>query len=347
MRLTLPWERYQGEAIAAFFEQLVERVETLPGVGSAAVGSQFPPLSSQGSQFAVESPAVGPGGSLPSALLTQVGDGYFATLGLALRRGRVPDASDGSAGPLVAVVNEEAERVLFGGEEALGKRLGVPQGDGGMSWWEIVGVVESVSNRGLEQAPQPEVFIPLRQNRGGNNQMFLLVRTPLDPRSLLPAVRQAVGELDPEQPVYAIRTLEETFAEQQTTRRVAAWTLGFFAAFALLLAALGIFAVVSYATSERTREIGIRMALGADAGRVRRMVVAEAALPLLGGGIVGIASALLLGRLIAPLLFETSPADPVILLAVVVVFTAAALAASYLPARRASSLDAIAALRHD
>jgi len=208
-------------------------------------------------------------------------------------------------------------------------------------------VVGTTANRGFSEEPQPELFGSVRQLSGTNNQLFLLVRAANEPRSLLPQVRQVVAEMDPDQPIYAIATLEEVFAGRASTQSIAALSLGSFALFALVLAALGIYAVVAYAVSQRRREIGLRMALGAPISSVRQMVVRQALVPVLVGVAVGALGALVAGRGLSGLLYEVDATDPSTLGAVGLLFVAVAVLASYVPARRASLVDPARTLREE
>ena len=345
MRLTLPRERYAGAAIAPFFQQLAERVGALPGVRAVAFGSQFAPLAAQRVPFEIEGRDAARDGELPGGYRAQVSDEYFRALGIPLRRGRLPDERDVEQAPPVAVINEEAARRFFPGQDPIGQRLRT--GKNGR-WFEVVGVVGTTRNAGLDRPPQPEVFVSVRQALGGNNQLFLLVRADPatgDPRRLLPLVRREVRALDAQQPVYAVQTVEEAFATAVGPRRAATLTLTLFGLFALALAAVGIYGVVSYAVSERTREIGVRIALGARTGQVRRLMVRQAMLPVALGAVAGVAGALALGRVMGGILFEVRGSDPLTLAAAVALLVTVALAASYVPARRASRLDPVAALR--
>ncbi len=346
MRLTLPWERYEAPEMVAFFDELVRRVEALPGVRSAAAGSQFPPITFSSLRFTLEGTIPAPDETLPSAFATTVTAGYFETLGIPVRRGRPLEEAVSGAGGIVGLVNEAAARRFFPGQDPVGRRLKTGDVDSESPWVEIVGVVASTRNRGLDTEPQPEIFA-LYEQIPESNQLFLLVRAEGDARSVLPAVRRAVRELDAEQPVYAIQTVEEAYATRSAPRRVTALLLAFFAAFALVLAAVGIYAVVSYSVNERTREIGLRVALGAESGTVRRLVVRQAMLPVAVGGVVGLGLALLVGAALSGFLFQISGHDPLTLASVVLAFGAVALAASYLPARRASRLDPVKALRRE
>ena len=206
-------------------------------------------------------------------------------------------------------------------------------------------MVGSTRNLGLDRPPQPEVFGLEDQLGGLVNQLFLLVRTEGAPRAVLPAVRQVVRDLDPDQPVYAVQTAEVALARAGASRRATTVALALFAAFALMLAAVGVYAVVSHAVSERTREIGLRLALGADAGRVRGLVVRQALLPVLAGAGVGLLLALSLGTVLRRVLFQVSATDPLTLASVAALLVGVAAAASLVPAWRASRLDPVEALR--
>jgi putative ABC transport system permease protein len=240
------------------------------------------------------------------------------------------------------VIDETAARRYFPDTDPIGQRIRI---DADAPWMEIVGVTAATQNTGLDREPQPELFGSSVQMGGLSNQMFLVVRTSVAPRSVLPAVREAVVSIDPEQPVYLIRTLEEALAQTQATRRLSMYSLGILALFALLLAAVGIYGVVAYAVSRRTREIGVRMALGAARSQVLGLVVRQALLPVAIGAGVGIAAAVATGRLMSSLLFGVSGGDPVTLIASAAVLGTAALLASWLPARRAVALDPVQALR--
>jgi putative ABC transport system permease protein len=345
MRLTLAQQRYDDVGIESFFRDLSERVRTIPGVTAAAVASQFPPFAFLQRQFFVEGAPPVADETLPNALTTIVSPGYFETLGVPLVDGRTLNEGDILNGPLVAVVNETAARRYLGGD-AVGRRLRLGAADSESPWFEVVGVVGDTKNRGLDVPAEPELFASTRQALG-NNQFFLLVRTRVEPHSVLPAIREQVRALDPDQPVYAIRTIEESFATIAAPRRLAAIVLALFGLFALALAGVGIYGVVSYAVTQRTREIGLRIALGAGRGQVRRMVVRQALVPVLIGAVAGMAGAVALGRLLASLLFDVRPTDPWTLAAVVALLLVIASFASWLPARRAARLSPIAALRSE
>ena len=344
MRLTLPPAKYPGSAAGVFFAELVDRLERLPGVREAAAASQFPPRGFSRTQFVVEGMEGDRDERLPNAFLTIVSPGYFEALGVRLRQGRLFTDRDVDGAPEVAIINEAAARRFFGGDAAVGRRFRVGTSPEA-SAIEVVGVVASTRNRGLEAPADPEIFANLDQLPGRWNQLFLLVRTEGDPRAILSAVRAEVAALDPEQPIYAIMTVDEAFALANAPRRLATLFIAAFAGFALLLAVAGVYSVVSYGVHQRTQEIGLRMTLGASGQSVRRMIVGQAMVPVAVGAGVGLAGAVALGRVMSGLLFEVGAGDPLTLGAVILTLLASAALASYLPARRASALDPASALR--
>lgn len=347
MRLTLPREEYSGDAVPAFFRELAERMEGVPGVRSAAAGTQFPPTTFLQSELWFDGAVPSEDATLPRALTTVVTRGYFQTLGIPLSAGRTFSSADGAGTPRVALINEAAARRYYPDDDPVGKRLKLGGPDSGEPWHEIIGVVGATRNRGLDRAAEPEIFGLHDQLGGAQNQLFLLLRTEVEPRSLLPAVRQAVTEMDPDQPIYAIQTVQEAFASSVSTRRATTLFLTVFAVFALILAAVGIYAVVSFTVSERTQEIGLRIALGADAGRVRRLVVRQALVPVVAGAVVGIGLSVPLGGALQRMLYQISGSDPFTLGAVALLLVGVATTASLLPAWRASRLDPVEALRRE
>ncbi len=346
MRLTLPWEKFEGEAIANFFVDLADRVENIPGVRSAASGSQFAPIGFIRQRFAIDGQAVADESELPNALLTIATADYFETLGIPLRTGRFFDSGDLPGTQTVTVINQTLATRTFGDEPAVGKRikLGAPD-DEERPWLTVVGVVGDTKNNGLAAPVQPELFVGLRQVNGVFNQLYLLVRTEAEPRALLPQIRQAVADLDPEQPIYGIRTVDEAFAQGFAMEGFALRMLTAFSVLALVLAAVGISGVVAFAVSERSREIGVRMALGAVGSEVRRLVVRQALLPVAIGAVIGLGLSMALGQALSSILFEVGMGDPTTMLGVAIVLGLVAAAAGYLPARRASRIDPVAALR--
>jgi putative ABC transport system permease protein len=345
MRLTLPREKYQGPQVTTFFEELADRMRAVPGVRSAAAATQFPPVAFASSELWFEGGAPTEDASLPRALTTVVTRGYLETLAVPLLAGRTFDSRDRPGTPRVALINQAAARRYYPDQDPVGKRLKLGGPDAEEPWHEIIGVVGSMQSRGLERPAEPEIF-GLHEQLGGNqNQLFLLLRTEVEPRSLLPAVRAAVAEMDPDQPIYAIQTVGEAFASSMSSRRATTLFLTVFAVFALILAAVGIYAVVSFTVSQRTQEIGLRVALGADGGRVRMLVVRQALLPVLLGAGVGLGLTVPLGAGLQRLLFQISGTDPLTLATVAALLVGVAAVASFVPAWRASRLDPVEALR--
>lgn len=341
MRLTLPSERYPGPRAGLFFNQIVARLSTLAGVSRAAAASQFPPNAFSRMQVDVDGSAPSNLDMLPSAFGTVASAGYLQTLGMPLLAGRW-FSGDSAGTAAVAIVNETAARRFFGSLDAVGRRLRV-RGDA--AWTEVVGVVGDVRNRGLEQPPEPEVFMPLDQHPAATNQLFVLVRTTGEPAQLADSVRAAIADLDPDQPIYAVQTVDQAYAFAAGPRRMATWTLVTFAVFALALAAVGVYGVVAYGVAQRRQEIGVRVALGATRGGIRSLVVGRALVPVGIGLAAGLVGALALGRLMTSLLFEVSGRDPLTLATVAVTVVATATVASYLPALRASAIDPLTTLR--
>ncbi len=345
MRLTLPWNKYSDEAIAAFFDDLTERVATIPGVTAAAAGTQYPPIVFSRLQFVPEGAEIVEEGSLPVGYLTLADEGYFDTLGIPVVRGRRFTRQDRLDGPLVTVINQTLANTYFPGVDPLGKRIKIGAPEDENPSVEIVGIVADTKNRGLGSDPQPEFFVSLRQANGVNNQIYLIVRTAVPAISIVEDVRAQVAAIDADQPVYGIRTLDQAFADQVAPQRFALLMLSAFAAMALALAAVGIYGVVSYAVSDRTREIGVRIALGAGRREVIGMMVRQALIPVAIGLVVGLGLSIGLGVAMAGFLFEANGADPLTLSLVMVVLGGVAFLASYVPAKRASAVDPVEALR--
>ncbi|HVE78927.1 MAG TPA: ABC transporter permease [Gemmatimonadaceae bacterium] len=345
MRLSLPREKYAERAVGPFFEELAVRLVALPGVRGAAASTQFAP----GNGFTTRVGLEGDRGSGSEAVrttdITNVTTGFFRALGYALKGGRDFGAQDSESSPPVVVLNETAARRFFPGQSAIGRRVRIGE-EPAARWAEVVGVVGDVRNRGLDAATAPELFVPVRQQAAGfNNQLFLLVRTAGAPASALPAVRRTIATLDPDQPVYMIRSLEGAFGESISERRLAMLLLAIFAGLALALASIGVYGIMSYMVSERTHEIGIRMALGARRGDVLGMVLRQSAALAVVGLALGMAGALALSRALSSLVFGISATDPGTLAGVAVLLLGVTALAALLPARRASRVSPAEAMR--
>jgi predicted permease len=272
--------------------------------------------------------------------------GYFPALGVPLRRGRLFEASDGPEAPHVAVVSESFARDLRFSGDALGRRIQFGNMDGDLRTFTIIGMVGDVREAGLEATPRPILYASHRQRPRMTTSVTFVVHTEGDPAALVPPAREIVRALDPELPA-RFRTMAELRAATLADRRLTLGLLGTFAAAALALAILGIYGVASYSVAQRTREVGVRMALGAEPGRVLRMVLAESGRPVALGAALGLAIALGLGRSLAALLYEVEPGDPLTMAGVTLALGAAALGAAFLPARRATRIDPAVALRSD
>jgi putative ABC transport system permease protein len=346
MRLSLPREKYSRERIGPFFEDLSARLAALPGAQAAGAATQFPPGNVFGAPVAVEGEIAAD--QMRTIDVTNVTEGVFGAFGYTLRTGRLFTARDDERAPAVAVINDAAARRLFSNANPLGKRIafGAPEAGAPRRWIEIVGVTNDVRNHGLAETTAPEVFIPVRQQDAAwNNQLFLVVRARSDAMALLPAVRRTIATLDPEQPVYAVQTLEDAFADSIAQRKAAMVLLSIFAGMALVLAAVGIYGLMSYMVNERRHEIGIRMALGAAARDVLALVVRETGVLVAIGVGLGVLGALALGRVLGRIAFEVGGSDPATIGAVAVLLALVALMATFVPARRATRVAPVVALR--
>jgi predicted permease len=346
MRLTLPQLKYAtAEAITSFFEALLQRVEQVPGVTAVAMASQLPPSGFFSSQLEIE--GVTTTGTLPSANTTIVSRGYFEALHVPMVRGRGFGAEDVVNGPPRVVVNSTFASRYLGDREAIGARIRVVGRGSRGPWTEIIGVVGDARNNGTAAPVRPEAFIAMEQGRDAWNQLFLVARGSGDASALVPSIRSAVAAIDAEQPVYMIQTLEEGVTQSSFQQRTSALLLGIFAAVALVLAAVGIYGVMSYAVSARTREIGVRMAVGAERSDVLRLVLMQVARLAVIGLAIGAGLLLLAGSVLRGLLYGVEPSDPFTLAAVTLTLAAVAFIAGWIPAWRASRVNPIQALRYE
>ena len=348
MRLTLPQQKYRsGEAITSFFEELARRVSATPGVSSAAMVSQFPPLAFSSSQVEVEGVDAG-GSTLPSAFTTIASRDYFRTIAVPLLRGRFFGAEEAAGAPPRLIVNQAFVSRYLGAKEPIGARVRMAGRAGSRGpWSEIVGVVGDTRNNGTASAARPEIFAPMEQGRDAWNQLFLVVRSAQDASSLVPAMRSAVASIDPEQPVYMIQTMEEAVAGSSFTQRIAALLVSIFAGVALVLAAIGIYGVMSYSVAARTQEIGVRMAVGAERADVLRLVLWQVARMTAIGLAAGVGLLLLASKPLTELLYGVTTLDPLTIGAVTLTLGAIAMVAAWGPAWRASRVDPIQALRYE
>jgi putative ABC transport system permease protein len=318
-------------------------VHALPGVTAVGLGSHGP-LDGAVSTTTIKSldGAAVDADRSPLVVVGEANAELFSALRVPLRKGRMFDAADVGTAQRVALVNEAGARALFSGRSAVGRQIATTGGMEGPAI--IVGVVGNVRQFPDSAAP-PEIFIPLSQF--GQQRLEVFVRTSQDPASLAPTVRRTLRALDPTAAIDHMQTMDERTGASTARARFGTMLIALFAATALLLAVIGVYGVMSLAVGARTREIGVRIALGADSSRVRRLVVADAMTLVLIGGSLGIAGAVLSTRVLRSLLFELTTTDPATYVGVAVVMIAAALVAAWIPARRASRIDPMQALRVD
>jgi predicted permease len=341
MNLTLPPARYSGAAqFNAFTDELLNRVRPLPGVRAAAIASALPLNPTRFSPMLAEGQPQVPLAERPIVNIQMVSEQYAATMRLPIKRGREFTARDDAHAPRIAMVNETFARRFWPSQEAIRKhillgRLATPI--------EVVGVVGDVPNIGIASDVQPEIFVPWKQLPWANVQLIL--RTEGEPKSTASAVHAVVNSLDRDQPVTRIRTIVELFDASAAQPRFTAYLLGGLAGAALLLAMVGIYGVIAYTVAERTREMGIRIALGAAGGDILHMVVRQGLLTAGTGIAIGLAASVVLTRLLASLLYHVSVTDPVTFLLTPLFFAGVSVAASVVPALRASRVDPVITLR--
>jgi putative ABC transport system permease protein len=347
-RLSLPGARYDTRVkVRDFYLALVERLEALPGVRAAGLTVSLPPHRlTMTDNFTPEGMTLPPNQSAPLGPLLFVSERYFTALGAPLLRGRFFTERDQRDAPEVVIINDALARQFFRGQDPVGRRLknGGPERPDN-HWMTIVGVVGDVSYSGLDAAPEPTVYFPFRQ--ATSDTQFVVVRTAGEPGSVATAARQIVAGLDKDLPIADLSTMDEVMTASMASPRFRTTLVSIFAAVGLLLAAIGIYGVMSYAVTERTHEIGVRAALGADRGDLMRLVLGETIALAAAGISLGLAGALLTTRLIRVLLFRVEPTDPITFAGISVVLAMAALAASYIPARRAMRVDPMVALRYE
>ncbi len=326
------------------FDQIVERVAAVPGVASASAGS-IVPMSGDGQSttFEIVGRPAPPTGQAPVADVRFIHRDYIRTMGIPLLAGHLLGPDDRAGLPVHVLVNETGARLNWPGESALGKQIRMEWGDTVVA--EVVGIVGDVRLNGPDGAETKTTLYWDHRQVGESFKMTLVVRTDLPPESVVPAIRAAVHEIDPKVPLYNIRTLGTLLTEAVARSRFTTVALGAFALLALTLAALGLYAVMAYATQQREREIGIRMALGADRSSVLAMVLRQGVGVVGPALVLGAVGAVVLARFIQSLMFGVSPADPITFAGVALLLGLAGFLACWLPARRASSIDPVKAIR--
>jgi predicted permease len=341
--LLLPYTRYpEGHQQTAFFREVRERAQALPGVQAAALVSDIPLAGGTNGGVGIEGREYPPGKE-PFAEKRIASPGYFEVLRIPVLAGRVFNERDIAGAPAVVVVNQTFAQRYFPGESPLGKRVDFRWDTHGMQ--EIVGVVGDVREQALQQPAAPAIYIPLAQRPA--EWAYLLVRTTGDPHGIVPSLRRVVAALDRNLPVAEVRTLEDVVAAGLADRRLAMSLFGVFSVLSLVLAALGLYAVISYMVVQRRQEIGIRMALGARAAQVMRPVLTQGLTLITAGVIAGALAALWLGRFLAGLVFGVGTTDPLTYGGVALLLALTALVASTIPALRAAHLDPASVLRSE
>ena len=350
MSVVLPEQKYPDQARrSAFYDEMIRRVEALPGVRAAAV-TNWIPLVSQGDSVGVSvegRPDPAPGQRRPVVVTRVVSPHYFRAMGIQLLRGRdFDERQDRVDSPAVVVINETMARYFWPGEDPLGKRVTPGRPDSPEDWCQVVGVVKDVRQFQLNADPKPQMYLLYAQAEFFAPR-HLVVSTAVEPLGLASAVRKTVWEIDKDQPVSDVSTMEEVLSESIARQRFSMLLLAVFAGVALLLAAVGLYGVMSYSVAQRTREIGLRMALGAQERDVLRMVVGQGLKLVLAGVLIGLAAAFALTRLMSSLLFGVSATDPATLVTISLLLVGVAVLASYVPARRATKVDPLIALRYE
>lgn len=339
-RVLLPATRYERPTLARFYDDVLERLRRAPGVRSASAVSALP-LQNVGAAsslpFAVEGQAPPPAED-PMAEVRIVAPGYFETMRIPMLEGRYLDARDAETGPRVSLINETMARRYFPGQSPLGRIIQNPHGKS-----EVVGVVGDVRNEGLESEPKKQVYLPMRQSPSAG--MALVARTEGDPAALAMTLQRAIWDVDPQQPIYELSTANQLLARAVFLPRLSTMLLALFALAALLLAVLGIYGVLSYSVSERTKEIGLRLALGAGASDTVALVLRRSVALVAAGGAVGLVASLLLARSLSGVLYGVGPFDLPSFAAAVAALLAAGVLASVLPAWRTTRVDPLVTLR--
>jgi putative ABC transport system permease protein len=335
----------QGRQQAAFFQELLERLRVLPGVKAAGLCNSLPLSSGQrmmvGIQF--EGQPARPSDQARSVPSIAVSVDYFRAMGIPIIQGRPFTEHDDANAPKVVILNQTMAHEFFPNENPMGRRMGTGQGANALA--TVVGVVGDVRNRGLDAQPQAAFFVPFSQSPDSTMEVALL--TAVEPTSMATAVRNAVAAIDPEQPVLDLSTMDERLAASAAPRRFNLLLLACFALLAMLLASVGIYGVVSYSVSQRTHEVGVRMALGAQRRDVLKVILAQGMALLLIGIGIGLVGAFLLTRFLASLLYGVRPTDSVTFAAVSLLLAVVATVACYVPARRATKVDPMVALRYE
>jgi putative ABC transport system permease protein len=345
--IRLPHERYaDADARRRFFEQLLPRLGAIPGVTRSAIVSDPPGLGAGERRIEIEGSRLDDPAHLPSAAVVVPSPGYFKTIDLPMLAGRDFNQADGDTGRQVAVITKGFATRFFPQQDSIGKRFRFYTDDKPGEWIGVIGVSGDVDQQPREAAPNPLLFLPYRQEAYGS--MELIVRTASDPTAATSAVRAAVQGLDQDLPLFDVRTLTDAIEHNQWYLRIFGKLFAAFGLIALVMASVGIYAVIAQAAASRTREIGVRMALGATSGNILGLVLTRGVKQLIAGLTLGLGAAIPVAGLMKSLPFLRAPAsDPVVFAAVSLVLTAVGVFACWLPARKAAGLDPVQAIRHE
>jgi putative ABC transport system permease protein len=345
MQIMLPNAKYQERSRQReFTEEVLDRIGALPGVVAVAVCNMGVIGGDMTNSFDIQEHPAADAKNPPEASMRMVSPDYFRVLGIHLLRGRVFGSDDSATALPVAVINEAMARRFWPHGDPLGQHLVVEWG-ASKAGREIVGIVSNARDVQPQMEPHPEMYMPYMQLPQG--VMQVMVRTRVDPRKMIAAVKGQILAVDKEQPVSSVSTLTQTLSESTSQPRFRTELLAAFALLAVVLAAVGIYGVMAYSVTQRTHELGIRMALGAERRDVLAMVVRHGMMLTLIGVAIGLGGALALTRLLSDMLYDVQPTDPSSFVAVSLLLTGVGLLASYIPARRATRVDPMVALRYE
>ncbi len=348
MRIWLPASRYpSNEQQTAFFQQVIDRIETVPAVRAVGAIQDIPLKANRmGFSFRVEGRTATPAVEEPNAAYRAITPEYFRTMSIPLLGGREFTRQDDRNAPPVVIINRSMAQQFFSGEDPIGKRIRFGEQDA--PWYSIVGIVGDVKHMGLDAQEGAAFYQPYDQKQFSFLRwMTLVMRTDSEPTGVIAAVRSQVQAVDKDQPVYDIATLEQLLSTSVAKPRFYTALLGSFALLALVLASVGIYGVMSFSVNRRRRELGIRLALGADRRDIFKLVVARGLLLTLTGVGIGMVASFALTRVMSSLLFGVTATDPLTFIAIPLILTGVALAACFIPARRATNVDPMVALRHE
>jgi putative ABC transport system permease protein len=329
-----------------FYTAVLEKVSALPGVNDAGIINTLPLDKGPTTGFRVEGRPITTPDKWPMVNYRDVSPNYFRAMGIPVVQGRAYTDRDNTSAPLVMIINQQTSHEIFPGENPVGKRITFGNVDNGQPrWFEIVGVVANVRSLELREEAQAEIYFSSLQDYWP--AMSLVVRSSVEPESLSGSIRQVVIDVDKSVPVSQVKTMDHVVSESITQPRFNLFLLGLFSTVAMLLSAAGIYGVTAYTVSQRTHELGIRLALGAQVSDVLKMILGQGMVVIGVGLVLGLAAAFALMRLLRSLLFGVGENDPLTFAAITLVLLFVALIACYIPARRATKVDPLVALRSE